>query len=167
MNDLRAWQARTLGPGNYNRASLSESLRMRLRNLDQLGEIKIVNNLEYRFKIVNKFFGAKLKGATFADIGNIWRLRKTDENPGGEFKWNKFLGQMAIGAGAGLRFDLEYFVFRFDAGLKIKDPQFTGDDQWVIKHLFNSKDFKESYALSHAPDRYNFLQYNFGIGMPF
>src|SRR5690606_25159060 len=115
-NDQRAWQARTLGPGNYNRSILTEDLRNRLRNLDQLGEIKIFSNFEYRFKLLNDFFGAKLKGATFTDIGNIWRLKESAENPGGEFKFNKFLGQMAIGAGAGLRFDLQYFVFRFDAG---------------------------------------------------
>ncbi|HWV72274.1 MAG TPA: BamA/TamA family outer membrane protein, partial [Pseudosphingobacterium sp.] len=167
MNDLRAWQARTLGPGNYNRAILSDELRLRLRNLDQLGEIKIVGNLEYRFKLLNKFFGAKLKGATFADFGNVWRLREAAENPGGEFKFDKFMGQIAIGAGAGLRFDLRYFVFRFDAGVKIKDPQFTGDKQWVITELFNSKEFKEEYSLTNSPDPYNFIQYNFGIGMPF
>jgi len=167
MNDLRAWQARTLGPGNYNRSSLTQDLRQRLRNLDQLGEVKIVSNFEYRFKLINDFFGAKLKGATFTDIGNIWRLREADENPGGEFKFDKFLGQMAIGAGAGLRFDLEYFVFRFDAGLKIKDPQFTGKDQWVITELFNSREFKRNYQLTNAPDPYSFIQYNFGIGMPF
>lgn len=167
MNDLRAWQARTLGPGNYNRAVLSDELRLRLRNLDQLGEIKIVGNLEYRFKVLNKFFGAKLKGATFADFGNVWRIKEANENPGGEFKFDKFLGQMAIGAGAGLRFDLEYFVFRFDAGVKIKDPQFTGDKQWVITELFNSKAFKEQYRITNSPDPYNFIQYNFGIGMPF
>ncbi|WP_240768692.1 BamA/TamA family outer membrane protein [Olivibacter sp. XZL3] len=167
MNDQRAWQARTLGPGNYNRAVLTTELRNRLRNLDQLGEIKIVSNFEYRFKLLNNFFGAKLKGATFTDIGNIWRLKESVENPGGEFKFNKFLGQMAIGAGAGLRFDLQYFVFRFDAGIKVKDPQFEGADQWVIRDLFNSREFKRNYQLTNGPDPYNFIQYNFGIGMPF
>ncbi|MEH6306340.1 BamA/TamA family outer membrane protein [Olivibacter sp. CPCC 100613] len=167
MNDQRAWQARTLGPGNYNRSVLTEDLRNRLRNLDQLGEIKIFSNFEYRFKLLNDFLGAKLKGATFTDIGNIWRLKESVENPGGEFKFNKFLGQMAIGAGAGLRFDLQYFVFRFDAGIKVKDPQFAGADQWVITELFNSREFKRNYKLSNGPDPYNFIQYNFGIGMPF
>jgi len=169
---VRAWQARTLGPGNYNRAVLgtggkADTLRANLRNLDQLGEYKLEGNLEYRFKIANSFIGAKVKGATFADFGNIWRRKKSIENPGGEFIFNKMFNQMAVGIGAGLRFDLNYFVFRLDAGMKVKDPQFIGSDQYVIKYLFNKKEFKDDYAIAHRPDVYRLLQYNFGIGMPF
>lgn len=169
---VRAWQARTLGPGNYNRASLgtggkSDTLRANLRNLDQMGEIKLEGNLEFRFKIAENFLNAKVKGATFADFGNVWRINPTVENPGGEFKFNKFLGQLAVGAGAGLRLDLNYFVFRLDAGIKVKDPQFSGSDQYVIKYLFNKKEFKQQYRITNRPDKYRFVQYNFGIGMPF
>ncbi len=167
MSGLRAWQARTLGPGGYNREVLPDSLRLNLRNLDQLGEIKLEGNLEYRFKLLNNFFGAKLKGATFVDVGNIWRLHKNDINPDGEFNWDTFAGQIAIGAGAGLRVDMNYFVFRFDAGVKIRDPQFRGDESWVVSELFDSKSFRKKYYETHNPDRYNFIQYNFGIGMPF
>ena len=73
---IRAWQARTLGPGNYNRASLaSDSARFNLRNLDQLGDIKFEGNLEYRFKLINDFIGSKVKGATFIDFGNVFQIR--------------------------------------------------------------------------------------------
>lgn len=168
MNGMRAWQARTLGPGNYNREDLDPSLRMNLRNLDQLGEIKLEANLEYRFRVMNNFWGAKVKGAAFTDIGNIWQLHEQQLTPGGKFEADKFLGQLGIGAGAGLRFDLDYFVLRLDVGAKVKDPQFDPADQWVISRWFNgAKAFKAGYAQSNAPDRYRFLQYNFGIGMPF
>ena len=171
-NGIRAWQARTLGPGNYNRAVLgtdgkADTLRTNLRNLDQMGEIKFEGNLEYRFKIANNILNAKVKGATFADFGNVWRRFESKENPDGEIKFNKLLSQVAIGIGAGLRFDLNYFVFRLDAGIKVKDPQFTGSDQFVLKYLFNKQDFKREYAKTHSPDVYRFVQYNFGIGMPF
>lgn len=165
---VRAWQARTLGPGSYNRDTLQdETTRRNLRNLDQLGELKLEGNLEYRFKIMDNLFGAKVKGATFTDFGNIWRLRKSNEVPGGQFDLSKFLGQLAIGTGAGLRLDYNYFVFRLDAGIKVKDPQFSGNKQWVIRYLFDKKDFKREYALRNSPDVYRFIQYNFGIGMPF
>lgn len=167
MNGMRAWQARTLGPGNYNRESVQEDLRLNLRNLDQLGEIKIEGNAEYRFRILNSFLGAKMNGATFIDFGNVWRLKENELNPGGEFKADKFLKQIAIGTGFGLRFDSDYFIIRLDAGLKVKDPQFSGSDQWVLKHFFDSKEFKDQYYQTHKPDRYNFIQYNFGIGLPF
>ena len=167
MNGIRAWQARTLGPGGYNREVVREELRVNLRNLDQLGEIKIESNAEYRFRLLNNFFGAKLNGATFVDAGNIWNLRENTINLDGEFKFNKFLSQIAIGTGFGLRVDMDYFIIRLDAGLKVKDPQFKGKEQWVIRRLFNASEFKQVYYDAHKPDRYNFLQYNFGVGMPF
>lgn len=167
MSGIRAWQARTLGPGGYNRSVLPDSLRLNLRNLDQLGEIKMEANVEYRFKILNNFWGAKLKGATFVDAGNIWRLRDNGVNPNGQFKWNSFVDQIAIGGGFGFRFDLDYFVFRLDIAAKIRDPQFEGSDRWVIGELFNSKEFRDRYYQTNFPDKYNFIQYNFGIGMPF
>ncbi len=171
FSGVRAWQARTLGPGNYNRSQIgSEEARKNLTYLDQYGDVKLEGNIEYRFKLANKFFGAKLKGAVFSDFGNIWRLHESADLEGGEFKFNKFIDQLAIGAGAGLRFDLQYFVFRLDVGAKVKDPQFQGSDQWVIRHLFSKderNEFKDEYFKTNSPDHYRFLQYNFGIGMPF
>ncbi|PWS31435.1 translocation and assembly module lipoprotein TamL [Pedobacter paludis] len=176
-NGLRAWQARTIGPGNYNRQVLaSDAVRKAVFGLDQLGTLRIETNLEYRFTIAKKFFGATLKGATFIDAGNIWNLRKgesiTLERPELDeltvFKLGKLAQQVAIGTGFGLRYDVQYFVFRFDIGLKLKDPQFTGSDQWVIgKYFSGARDFKNNYNATHAPDTYRFVQYNFGIGMPF
>ncbi|MFZ4860576.1 BamA/TamA family outer membrane protein [Sphingobacterium sp. Mn56C] len=167
INGIRAWQARTLGPGNYNRETIKEDIRLNLRNLDQLGEIKLESNLEYRFRILNNVLGAKMNGATFVDMGNIWRLRADSPNKNGEFVWNKLFNQIAIGSGFGLRFDMDYFVIRLDAGIKIKDPQFAPKEQWVIKHFFNAKDFKANYYQTNSPDRYSFIQYNFSVGLPF
>lgn len=174
-NDIRAWLPRTLGPGQFNRASYGDdkTTRARLKYLDQFGEIKIISNMEYRYKIANDFFGSILKGALFMDMGNIWRLNKSinaEQNPGGEFKLSNLYQSTAMGIGAGLRFDLTFFVFRLDAGFKFKDPQFNGSDQYVlIKHfneLFKKGNFKESY-LNSNDEPYRFMQLNFGIGLPF
>lgn len=165
---IRAWQARTIGPGNYNRATLaSDTIRRAVFGLDQLGDLKIETNFEYRNIVFRKFFGGVLKGAAFVDAGNIWNLN-ADEGEEKMLKLSKLVQQLAIGTGVGLRYDVQYFVFRFDIGLKLKDPQFSGSDQWVIgKFLSGGRDFKNAYNATHGPDTYRFLQYNFGIGMPF
>lgn len=166
---VRAWQARTLGPGNYDRGKVikTEAERSALYGLDQLGELHIEANLEYRYKLLNKFFGAKLKGAVFLDAGNVWNISNTGVKST-LFDFSKLGNQIALGTGMGFRYDVQYFVFRFDIGLKLKDPQFEGSDQWMIKRFFTgNKKFKDDYYLSHSPDRYRFVQYNFGIGMPF
>jgi outer membrane protein insertion porin family len=170
-NDNRAWLPRTLGPGQFNRAIYPDSTtRNRLKYLDQFGEIKILGNIEYRYKIADNFFGTKLKGAVFSDFGNVWRLHNEVESPGGQFSFSNLFQSTAIGLGAGLRFDLNFFVFRLDAAFKFKDPQFTGGDQWVLfrhaNELFHSGTFKSNYLATHG-DTYNFMQLNFGIGLPF
>ncbi|MCX2451825.1 BamA/TamA family outer membrane protein [Pedobacter sp. PLR] len=169
---VRAWQARTLGPGGYNRgdAIKTPDERRTLYGLDQLGDMHMEANFEYRFKLVNKFFGGKLKGAMFLDMGNVWNIssKEADSNQVTVFKLKNLAKQIAIGTGMGFRYDVQYFVFRFDVGLKLKDPQFTGSDQWVIsKFLGGGKKFRDDYDALNTPDRYRFVQYNFGIGMPF
>ncbi len=167
---VRAWQARTLGPGNYNRASLSSDMaRNNLRNLDQLGDLKFESNLEYRFKLLNNFIGGSVKGATFVDFGNVWQLKDTGFD-GAKIKWNQLFSQTAIGTGFGLRIDWSYFILRLDAGFKFKDPQFSGSDQYVFKYWFNrnaKKTFKSNYAISNSPDTYSLSQIQFGVGLPF
>lgn len=182
-NDMRAWLPRTLGPGQFNRAlfygppgtltapSQGDDLRTRLKYLDQFGEIRIVSNLEYRYKLVDDFFGSVLRGALFMDAGNIWRLQPQEGAPNVEFKLNNILPATAMDIGTGLRFDLAFFVFRFDVAFKVKDPQFSGSQQWVLfnhfDELFYSGPFKRAYQVDNSGDTYNFMQLNFGIGMPF
>ena len=188
-DDMRAWLPRTLGPGNFNRASygpptsgVADTNRARLQYLDQFGEIKIITNTEYRYKISDDFFGSILRGAFFMDAGNVWRLFKqapyipgqllpsASENPGGQFQLSKLPQSIAMDIGAGFRFDLGFFIFRFDAALKFKDPQFEGSDQWVLidhfSELFHTGAFKTAYQLDDGQP-YNFLQLNFGVGLPF
>ncbi|MDB5090318.1 MAG: hypothetical protein JWR09_4312, partial [Mucilaginibacter sp.] len=91
--------------------------------------------------------------------------------PNSEFRLDNILQSTAIGIGTGLRFDLAFFVFRLDAAFKFKDPQFSGSNSWVlINHfdeLFKSGAFKANYKATNSGDTYNFMQLNFGVGMPF
>lgn len=152
-NSIRAFRARSVGPGNFSDISKSNL------NLDQTGEMKIEGNLEYRFDITDHFLGSKLKGATFLDAGNVWTLASTNADSLGKFNISKFQNQLAVGTGFGLRLDYSFLLFRFDLGLKLRDPRFTGSEQWVIQNLYNT-------AWKSA-NQYSFWNFNFGIGYPF
>lgn len=154
-NSLRAFRARSVGPGAFANINTSNL------NLDQTGEMKIEGNMEYRFDLIDRFIGSKLKGATFIDMGNVWLISdaSTATNPAGEFKWNRFLSELAIGTGMGLRLDYSFLLFRFDVGLKVRDPRFVSSDRWVITRL-NDEPWK-------SQNQYSFWNFNFGIGYPF
>ena len=109
-NDIRAWQARSLGPGSISK-DLTEN------SLNQIGEMKIEGNLEYRFDMTKI-----LEGAAFIDAGNIWLLTKDEERPNAEINASRFWQDVAIGVGVGLRLDFNFFLIRFDLAAKLKDP---------------------------------------------
>lgn len=125
-NSIRAFLPRTVGPGTYRKP---DSLLTKAF-LDQAGDIKLEGNVEYRFTIISV-----LKGAIFVDAGNIWLYRKNDELPGGEFNFNTFYKQLAVGTGFGLRLDITYFVLRFDLGMPLRKPYVTENDGWLIKQI--------------------------------
>ena len=187
-NSIRAWPARQLGPGSYLRPiPISNSAHgdtlaqfaSELRALDQTGEVKLEGNVEYRFLITSNFFGRKLSGAAFGDFGNIWLSRADSTRPGANFNFKNFGRQIAIGTGFGVRYDLSFFIFRFDVGVKLYDPIFSNTDGWVIKH-YGSQAFRNQYlnqfgGLSYKGNgslvpnvsNYRWVTYNFGIGFPF
>ncbi len=152
-NSIRAFRARTVGPGNFSDIEVSNL------NLDQTGEMKLEGNIEYRFDITDHFLGSKLKGASFVDIGNVWTLSSSNNDLTGKFNWNTFHKQLAVGTGAGLRLDYSFLLFRFDLGLKLRDPRFSGNDQWVIQKI-SDEQWKTN-------NQYSFWNFNFGIGYPF
>lgn len=135
-NGMRGWRFRSLGPGAYNGPA---------DDLDKAGDIQLEGNIEYRFPIY-KF----LKGALYVDIGNIWLLNPDKTFPDGEFTFDSFLSQLAFDTGFGFRFDFNFFVFRIDPAIKLKDPSRPEHDRWILNQL-QLKD----------------IIWNFGIGYPF
>lgn len=152
-NGIRAWQARTLGPGSYNDG---EEI-----SFGQIGDGQLEANLEYRFKMFKM-----LKGAIFWDAGNTWLQKKEAGRPGGDFQFDRFAKEIAIGTGVGIRADFNFFIIRFDTGLKVRDPKFTENNRWVIKNLFDAE-WKRVYRIDHSNHKYDFFTFNLGIGYPF
>ena len=116
-NSVRGWSARSLGPGSYNAGSTIDYMK-------QSGDIKLDLNLEYRTKLV-----WLLELAAFIDAGNIWTL-KDEGQVGGQFKFNQFYEQIALGYGIGIRLNFDYFVLRLDWGLKAFDPSRGDGERW-------------------------------------
>jgi len=160
-NSIRAWQARSLGPGSFSGYSIAR--------LDQFGEVKIEGSLEERFPIFNK-----LKGAVFLDIGNIWTLEDTVSNKKDftNFNFSRFYKEIAIGTGFGFRYDFTYFLVRVDLGIKVLDPAFSTGNRWVIANAFNA-DWKNNHwknqlnSPASTTSSYQFMSFNVGIGYPF
>ena len=132
-NDNRAWQPYSLGPG-----STGSILDFNEANM------KIALSAEYRFKIVGS-----VKGALFADAGNIWNVLDATDIESATFTSLKDLKEIALGTGFGLRYDLSFFVVRFDLGFKTYNPAYAIGSRW-----FKDLNFTKSVL-------------NFGINYPF
>lgn len=130
-NGIRAWQVRTLGPGSY--------VPDQSKFLNQTADIKIEANAEYRFKL---FW--ILEGAVFLDAGNIWSFNNDPTRPGSQFILKSFYRDLAVGTGAGLRFDLSFVRMRVDMGMKLRDPWITTGSRWIP--LSRKYDFKDDFA---------------------
>lgn len=133
-NDLRAWQIYDLGPGSTN-TGLEYNI----------GNLKFLSSLEYRFKVLNS-----IKGALFIDAGNIWDISNTTvvvENA--KFKGLSSLKDIAIGSGFGIRYDLSFILLRLDLGFKTYEPYIQNGNKWFVNYNFSNTVF------------------NFGISYPF
>ncbi len=141
-NSVRGWSVRSLGPGKYKERD------GRINFINQTGDMKLDLNAEYRTHL---FW--KLDGAAFVDAGNIWTLREYDIQPGGQFKIENFLSQLAVSYGMGLRFNLGYFILRFDLGMKAVNPAFEEDEE-------------EHYPIFHPRFSRDYA-FHFAVGLPF
>ena len=133
-NSIRAFTARTIGPGSYHPEAGLYSY------LDQTGDVKLEANVELRFPIVGNLYGA-----TFLDAGNVWLLRSQTDRPGGELTLKDLWNDVAVGTGLGLRYDLEFLVLRLDLGVALHLPYDTGKGGW-----YNVPRFKDGLGLHLA-----------------
>ena len=151
---VRAFRIRSLGPGSYNPEDSESGINS---YFDQAGNVRLEANIEYRFPIFNV-----LKGAVFADAGNVWHTRDIEEmeevEEGEEPDFNRayfekgkfesdFLKEFGAGVGVGLRVDIQNFIIRFDLAAPVRTPWLEEGNRWRF-------DFDEPVL-------------NFGIGYPF
>lgn len=143
-NSVRAFMSRTIGPGGYH-----PDKNDKYAFINQVGDIRLEANLEYRFRLIGD-----LHGAVFLDAGNVWLMRddltEGNERKEGRFRLKKIPDQIALGTGAGLRYDMDFLVFRIDCGIGLHAPYDTGKTGY-----YNIPSFKDGMA------------FHFAIGYPF
>lgn len=139
-NSIRAFTVRSVGPGSF-----VPDPDNRYGYFDQTGDFKLEANVEFRFNLLGG-----LNGAVFLDAGNIWLLQEDPKRPGAQLSGSRFLDDLALGSGLGLRFDITYLVIRADLGVGIHAPYDTGKSGY-----YNIPKFKDG------------LGFHLAIGYPF
>ncbi len=169
-NSLRAASPYAYGPGNFYSSKYNQ-------NFFHAGDIKLEANIELRFPIVWKLYGA-----FFLDAGNVWNWRNTfdllskedyellAEKMGFTEKiYDGFIGnpyiakQIALGTGTGFRLDIDGLVIRLDLGIGIHAPyqtyKYDKDGKPDLTRPIN-----KYYNIPSALDGFRL---NFSIGYPF
>lgn len=139
-NSVRGWSVRTLGPGSY------VGKDGKIDFINQTGNLKLDLSVEYR-----GFLFWKFEGAAFVDAGNIWNTRNYAHQSGGRLQLATLHRQIAVAYGLGLRLNLNYFILRFDGGMKAINPAYSGK----LHYPLFSPDFNRDFAL------------HFAVGLPF
>jgi outer membrane protein assembly factor BamA len=137
-NSVRGWSVRSLGPGRYKDKDGN------INFITQTGDIKLDLNLEYRTHLFWKF-----GGALFIDAGNIWTIRDYPSQPDGQFQIQNILKDLAVSYGLGLRLNFDYFIIRFDMGMKVVNPAYKTEDEnhFPLIHPRLSRDFAFHFAV--------------------
>lgn len=171
-NSVRAFAARGVGPGTYRTPTENSNAGF----YDQVGDIRLEGNVEYRQDLF-----PYVKGAVFVDAGNIWLVNGDPARPtyvsngnpdgkNGQFQLNSFLKELAVGAGVGLRIDVQFFVIRFDAAVPIRYPY--ANERFVARRnpdipippgLFNTYEKSPTFSFKDLSS----VRLNIGIGYPF
>lgn len=178
-SSIRGWLPRRLGPGSalpetddtnpdspkfrYSRDSTVRYDQFAYR-FEQPGDLLLEGSAELRHRLFH--FGADVNGALFVDAGNVWLLRPNPNKPLATLKANRFLSDIAVATGYGVRIDFSYFIIRFDAAIRVWDPARRYVDpetkQWIDERFILPK-----FSLRQLSKGPNPLVVNFGIGYPF
>ncbi len=163
-SSVRAWLPRRLGPGSSARIDIVNNKYV--NSFEQPGDILLELNSEYRFRMF-RFGNTNVNGAVFLDAGNIWVFKETVPSfqandsimyrPGGNFEFNRFYKEFAVGTGFGIRLDFTFAILRFDIATKVYDPQYLEGERFVLGKFKPSEIFSTNTQTT----------FNLGIGYPF
>jgi len=162
-SSIRAWLPRRLGPGSS--ARINTVTNEYINSYEQPGEILLEFNSEYRFRMF-RFGGTNVNGAVFLDAGNVWLFeerapeyisREIRYQPGGQFEFNRFYKELAVGTGFGVRLDFTFAILRFDIATKVYEPAFPEGERFILGKFEPTNIFSTNTQTT----------FNLGIGYPF
>ena len=145
-NSIRAFRARSLGPGSYNITADSTAIF-----INSYGDIKLEINTELRIKVTQL-----INFAAFVDAGNVWSAKYNENSfyPEESVFGKDFYKQIAVGGGLGLRLDFGYVKLRLDFATPFRKPWLPEKERWVINKIdpFTKSWRKENLILNIAVD---------------
>jgi len=170
-NSMRGWPVRGIGRG-------SQTLPPYKQNIfnDRTGDLQLEANIEYRYNIATLIPNLlTLRGAIFADIGNIWNFKNSSPNgnsDSAQFKLKNLYKEIGMSAGTGFRLDFNYVVLRFDFGFRFKRPELSYiNNGWKVPPIgfddFLKKIFTKGRDDEYRKWRYENFNFTVGIGVPF
>ena len=143
---VRGFQPRQLGPGRARATAVQQI------NYPQVGgDFKLEANTELRFPLFTR-----LKGAVFADAGNIWVKDSILYGKAGQLTKN-FMQDIGVSGGVGLRLDIAVLLIRFDVAIPFRKPFLEKRKEWVLNQV----------NFSNSAWRRENLVFNIAIGYPF
>lgn len=164
-NSMRGWPIRGIGRGSQPLAPYANRSNTTLN--DRTGDIQLEANFEYRYHLATIIPNSLvLKGALFADIGNVWNLKNSNPTGGEDptqFQLKNLYKQLGVSAGTGFRLDFNYFLLRFDFGFRFKRPDILENDGWQIPSI----NLRNILSPSRREWRYENFNFTIGINYPF
>lgn len=151
-NGIRAFRARTLGPGSYQPDSVTASI---FGNAS-FGDIRLEASTELRLR-----FSQYFEGAMFVDAGNIWMYRNFDDSfylpEDNAVFTNQFYKQVAVGGGLGLRIVTPFVLLRLDLATPFRKPWLPENERWVFNQFdFGNKSWRKENLVFNIAVGYSF-----------
>jgi outer membrane protein insertion porin family len=168
-NSMRGWPVRGIGPGARPLTPYATTTTFN----DRTGDIKLEANIEYRYNILSVIPNTlMLKGALFADIGNVWNFNNISGADSLQFQLNTLYKQLGVDLGTGFRLDFNYFLIRFDFGFRFKRPETSYiNDGWKAPNIGFDDAFQKIFTRGPNSEykawRYENFNFSIGLSYPF
>lgn len=166
-NSMRGWPVRGIGGGSQKLVDF----RTNIFN-DRTADMQFETNVEYRYDIARIIPNTlTLRGAIFADIGNVWNLRNSKSDgtrDSTQFKFKNFYRELGVAAGTGFRLDFNYFILRFDFGFRFKRPELAHiNSGWRAPSIGFGDLFPKLFGRGDENRRWRYENFNFTIGISY